>query len=119
MTDVHPETRYRTIGVKLTDGTKTDVFTVGGGVWADVTGVTICASTGTAGDTATLAWYDVSGTTEYSVSNATAVPDTDNAHFSFDPLHLEPGDILRVTGANNQHVTISIIEGGRESGVSR
>ena len=34
-------------------------------------------------------------------------------NIEFDPLHMEPSDELRVTGANNQNVTVTLIESGK------
>ena len=116
MSTVLPNVRYRTVGVALANGSKTNVYTAGSGAatektYAEIISVTVCASAGSAG-TATLAWYDLSGTTEYVQAYQATVPAAGNVQFECFPLHLEPGDILRVTGAAAQHVTISMIEYG-------
>lgn len=114
MGNVYPAARYRTAGTNLANGTKTAVLTIGAGprVWADVTGITICASTGTAGGTATIAWYDNNTTTEHVLAYQLPVPAVGNLHIEFDPLHMDASDELRVTGAANQNVTVSLIDGG-------
>ena len=112
MSNVLPNTRYRTVGVALANGSKTDVFTAGTGTYCEVISVTVCASAGAAG-TATLAWYDLSGTTEYVQAYQATVPAAGNVQFECFPLHLEPGDIVRVTGAAAQHVTITVLETGK------
>lgn len=109
---VLPNTRYRTVYAALANGSKTDVYTCPSGVWADIINVNVCASTGSAG-TCTLAAYDVSATTEYVLTYQDAVPAGGSLDVPFYPLHLEPGDILRATGAANQHLTIAMIELGR------
>lgn len=110
---VQPNTRYRTVYYALANGSKTDVYTAGAGSYADIISVNVCASTGTAGGTITLAAYDVSATTEYVLAYQADVPGTDSLEIPFYPLHMEPGDILRATGAANMHLAITMIEVGR------
>ena len=113
MAHVTAATRYRTAGTNLANSTKTSVLTMGAGSYAEVTGLTVCASTGTAGGTATIAYYNNRLTTEYVLAYQLPVPAVGNLHIEFDPLHMEPSDELRVTGANNQNVTVTLIESGK------
>lgn len=109
---VLPNTRYRTVFYALTNGTKTDVYTVPTGVWAEIINVNVCASAGAAG-TCTIASYDLSATTEYVYTYQDAVPAAGSLDIPCYPIHLEAGDILRATGAAGQHLTITMIEVGR------
>ena len=113
MGNVYPQARYRTAGTNLANSTKTSVLTMGTGSYAEVTGLTVCASTGTAGGTATIAYYNNRLTTEYVLAYQLPVPAVGNLHVEFDPLHMDPSDELRVTGAANQNVTVTVIESGK------
>ena len=109
---VLPNTRYRTVGAVLANSSKTDVYTAGPGVYAEIVSIIVCASAGAAG-VCTIHWYDVSLTTEYAYSFGDTVPAAGALDIPCYPLHFEPGDILRVTGEAAQHVTITMIEAGK------
>lgn len=99
----------------LTNTTKTDCFTVGddGEKWADLLGVSVTASTGTAG-TATVAIFKAIDNVEMVVIFEGAVRANIPLELIGSPCtHLEPGDIVRVTGAANQVVCVSYAYGTR------
>ena len=110
MAAVAPRSDYRTEFKALTGGTKTDCFTVPTGFWWDVTALSVCASTGSAG-TATIAIFDNSASTEFVLRYTDEVPATAALEYEGLPMHLEAGDIIRVTGANLQHVFCTYILG--------
>ena len=105
-------TRYQTVPYVLTNGSKTSVYTCPTGVWSDIINVNVCASAGSAG-TITLIFYNASDTVEYTLTYQDTVPAGGSLDVPFYPLHMEPGDILKATGAADQHLIITMIEQGR------
>jgi len=116
MTDVHPNTRYQTEGKKLTGTTKTACLVTGAGSYMEVTGGTVCASAGSAGNL-TVYWYDASTDTEFTVAYEVEVPAVGNLRLAFDPVHMDPADEIRLAGENNMHVILSYIGAGRNLGI--
>ena len=116
MSTVVPGQEYRTVHFALTAGTETTVYTCGddGETFADVSSISVTASTGTAG-TATVTHYrsGVGYVLCYQGSVGANLPLT---------LTMEPtlsliiangtADIIKVTGANLQHVHITMVRGG-------
>ncbi len=119
MPNVFPVANYETEPTALANANKTDVCTVPAGFWYDVINVRIVPSTGTAAGTATLHWYDDSAATEYVLIYQEPVEPATPFKEDFEPLHLEAADILRVTGAANQHVFVTYLRGSRAGGAPR
>lgn len=110
MSTVFPVSAYDSEAVKLTNTSKTDILTVPAGFWYELIAIRICASGG-ATETATIHWFDASLATEYVLNDAIAIaPGLPGDEECF-PLHMEAGDILRVTGHNNEHVFVSFLKG--------
>ena len=108
MASVEKAAHYDTVVYALTDATKTTVHTVQSGFWEELLTVRIMASAGAAGN-AIIHWYDFSAATEYVVVYTTAVPFVT----TFEPFHLDEGDLIKVTGAAAQNVFVTVLRGKR------
>lgn len=109
--------RYRTIGYVLTGATKTVVLTCGAGQYIDIVKLTICASAGSSA-AASVYFDDDSAGVEYTVDYESSVPTTGFKDIDVCPLHLDPSDTISVAGENAMHVLITMIESGRNVGIT-
>ena len=116
MSDVHPNTRYRTVGYAIANTSKVAALTCGAGSYIDLTGASICASAGS-GRALSLYYYSAVQAAEFTISYEVTVPNVGHLHVVFDPLHLNPGDEFRVEGEADMDVVMSLIEGGRNVGI--
>lgn len=103
-------TNYETVPFILTGG-KDSVVTVPTGFWYDLTRIRVSIGTGSAG-TAKLIWYQARSTTEFILNDAGQVAVGVPLDEECDPLHMEVGDILKITASvANMHAFVSFIKG--------
>jgi hypothetical protein len=104
---VPAQANYRTEFFKLTNGSQTTLITVPTGYRYAVRCIRVCASTGTLG---TCALSVTRATVEYVFNDALPVSTGLPGEEEGMPLYLETGDILKATGANNQHIFVTYIQ---------
>lgn len=114
--NVEPNTRYFTKGFALTGTSATAIYAAGVGTYAEITSLTIAPAAGTTGNI-TVEWYDASTTTAFVLVYEVALAATANLSWQFAPLHMDPGDELRVSGESGMHCTVSMIEVGKNVGI--
>ena len=112
MSSVEAKAHYESASVLLTDANITNVLTcpAAGGTWYVVTGLNICASTGSVG-TADVIRYDAALTRTIYLRYQSVVPAAGSLDLEFRPIVLRANDILKVRGANLQHVDVSYMVG--------
>ena len=94
-----------TAGYALTNGVETIVFTCPANTRADLEGIWIASTTGSAG-AARVAWYDSSAATSFALIHNGAFAANDALVLDVSTLVLEDADEIRVTGQNGYHITI-------------
>lgn len=115
MTTVFPGARYLTKGTALTGTSATACYTCGAGVYADGVALNIAPAGGVGGNV-TITWYDASSATSFTQVEEIVLATNANSSWNL-ALHFEPGDELRVAGESGMHVTITVLEAGRNAGV--
>jgi hypothetical protein len=117
MTDIHPNSRYRTVGYKITNTTKVAAITAGAGSFVDVVKGQVVASTGSSGSLSVY-YYDSSAGVEYTILYEAEVPAVGLLVLTcVEGIHLDQSDEIRVEGENNMHVTLVALDAGRELGI--
>lgn len=117
MASVFPAGNYYTIPFALSGSSLTSIGTVPAGFWWDVTAIRVSVGTGAAG-TAALKWTQASSSTTFVLNDAGAFVSGIPYDEECMPLHLEPGDIIKVAAASGNHVFVTYIQGARDASKS-
>lgn len=107
---VFPVSNYRTKPFVLT-GAKDSVLTCVSPFWYDVTRIRVSIGTGSAG-TAKLIYFNLADNVEYILNDAGNVAVGYPLDEECDPLHMEVGDIIKITASvANMHAFVSYVLG--------